>query len=79
MNKRRRTAIEKLICELEAWRDQIGEVAEEEQNAFDNLPESLQGSEQGELMEDNAYALQEAYDNIDNVIMDLNNMLENNY
>ena len=43
----------------------IEEVKEEEQEAFDNMPESLQGSERGEEMEGFIGDLENAADDLD--------------
>ena len=60
MNAKRRNAIESVVNELiekfeeikaEAI-DQLSEIRDEEQEAFDNLPEALQDSERGENMQD---------------------------
>jgi hypothetical protein len=48
------------MCELEEIRDQ-------EQSAFDNIPESLQEGEKGE-------AIQNAIDNLENAISDLESL-----
>lgn len=45
MNKARRAIVEKIIGQLE-------EVQEEEQEAYDNLPENFQDGEKGESMLD---------------------------
>ena len=45
----------------------IEEVKEEEQEAFDNMPESLQGSERGEEMEGYIGDLENAADDLDNI------------
>ena len=42
----------------------ISEVAEQEREAFDNLPESIQDSEKGETIYDNAEALDEILDSL---------------
>lgn len=44
MNKERRKAIKKAILKIE---DLVQEIYSEEQEAFDNMPESLQESENG--------------------------------
>ena len=60
MNTKRRNAINLIINDLidkfeeikaEAI-DQLSEIRDEEQEAYDNLPESLQDSERGENMQD---------------------------
>ena len=45
----------------------IEEVKEEEQEAFDNMPESLQGSERGEQMESYIGDLENAADDLDSI------------
>lgn len=65
MNSIRRTAIKKATegfkGKLEAlcaeYADKIKDIADEEREAFDNLPESLQYSEKGRRMEECADAL----------------------
>lgn len=45
MNKQRRKKVEYAIANLEKAYDILGNVAQEEEEAFDNLPPSLQDSE----------------------------------
>lgn len=52
MNNKRRNRIYQLIAEIEAVRTAIEEIKDEEQESFDNLPESIQYSERGERMEE---------------------------
>lgn len=65
MNKARRKSIEELqeriselMCEVESIRD-------EEQEAFDNIPESLQYSAGGERMEGYISTLDDAYSSLE--------------
>ena len=51
MNKERRQKIGKIIERLEDIAAELEAIAEEERDAFDNLPESIQYSERGEAME----------------------------
>jgi hypothetical protein len=53
MNKARFARLSKLIEELSAIRD-------EEQDAFDNLPENFQGGSQGETMQEGIDVMDEA-------------------
>ena len=53
MNQQRRERLRKARDEIEAIKD-------EEQEAYDNLPESLQDGEQGEKMDENIGDLDEA-------------------
>ena len=60
MNKTRRKEIEKAIGALEEIKENIEGLQEEEQEAFDNMPEGLQDSERGEAVQENADQLDEA-------------------
>lgn len=51
MNKARRKELEKAKDLLEQAQSIIEAVQEEEQEAFDNMPEGLQSSERGEQMQ----------------------------
>lgn len=75
MNAKRRNAIDSVINELiekfeeiksEAI-DQLSEIRDEEQEAYDNLPEAFQDSERGENMQD-------CIDALDSFISDLEDM-----
>ncbi len=41
MNRERRKRIKEIIYQLEILKDELGEVAEDEQNYFDSIPENL--------------------------------------
>ena len=60
MNKARRTRIDELSVKLEDTRAEIEMLHDEEQEAFDNLPEGIRESERGELMESAVASLEEA-------------------
>lgn len=60
MNKDRRKRIAEIHAKMTELRDMLEEILEEEQEAFDNMPESLQSSERGENMETVIYNLEEA-------------------
>lgn len=64
MNKQRRKILGELASQLAAIREAIEAVRDEEQEAFDNLPEGLQQGERGEAMES-------AIDTLENVATDL--------
>ena len=70
MNMQRRKAIAIIRGELETLNDRIRELMEEEQEAFDNMPESLQESERGQ-------ALQSAIDSLGYAADELEAALEN--
>ena len=64
MNKARRKALERIMSELDDIQWQIEHIRREEQDAFDNLPESIQSSERREEMEGYAYNLEEIYEGL---------------
>lgn len=72
MNKDRRKEISELVSELEGlgekiegFRDTSETIQADEQEYFDNMPESFQGGEKGEAAQAAADKLQEAYDALD--------------
>jgi len=76
MNKQRRKSITDILVQVEELKSQIESLLDEEQESFDNMPESLQGSERGEACETAINALQEAVDSADCVIGALNEAME---
>ena len=65
MNKQRRKAIGDIYDKLIDIQSDLECIRDEEQEAFDNLPESIQYSERGERMEEYISSLEEALDYID--------------
>lgn len=68
MNNTRRNAIKKLIADAEYIKDRLDSILEDEQDALDNMPESLQDTERYERMEEAVSNLEYALDGIDDVI-----------
>lgn len=68
MNKERRDRLNDALLALETAKGTIEQITQEEQDAFDNLPEGLQRSDRGEAMEEAIQALEEATNDIDNAI-----------
>ena len=68
MNNIRRKALKEALDYIEKARLIVEEIAVDEQDSFDNLPEGLQMSERGEQMELNASNLDEANDILGEVI-----------
>ena len=69
MNKQRRKRIDELTDMIQDIQSSLDELREEEQEAYDNLPEGIQDSERGdamcdaiEAMENADSSLQDAYD-----------------
>lgn len=59
MNKLRRKELNRAMTMIAEARAIIEAMAEEEQEAFDNMPEGLQVSELGEKIEENASRLED--------------------
>lgn len=70
MNAKRRKELEKVIELIEDAKNKLEALKDEEQEAFDNMPESLQYSEKGERME-------EIISNLDDSLSDLESTIEN--
>ena len=60
MNKARRKRIEDAQAKLEELKQEIDAILSEEQEAFDNMPESLQDGDRGEAMQEAIDALESA-------------------
>lgn len=60
MNKARREALSKVLDKLNEIGLDISQIRDEEQEAFDNMPENLQDSEKGKTMEENVDVLDSA-------------------
>jgi hypothetical protein len=71
MNAERRKAIAQISSDLENLRSRIDEIKEEEEEAYENLPDGLRDSEKGEAMQEAIFALEEASSSIDSVVNDL--------
>lgn len=74
MNKDRRERIRKLIAELENINSEISDILSEEQDAFDNMPESLQEGERGDKAQEAISNLEAA--SLDDVISSLESATE---
>lgn len=76
MNNLRRKMLRNVVGTLEEARDGVVGVLDEEQEAYDNLPEGLQASERGEAMSENVDILDEVVEEIDEVIEKINEICE---
>lgn len=65
MNRDRRKRLMQLSEKLSEVRTSLESILEEEENAFDNLPESIQESEKGERMQEYIENIGEAISNIE--------------
>jgi hypothetical protein len=75
MNKGRRKAIELISLQAEELKGQIECLRDEEQDYFDNMPESLQSSQKGEDCEMHISFMDVAIDSLDEVITNLNDCI----
>ena len=82
MNKQRREKISKLKirfqstkAELKQLSSELFSILNEEQDAFDNMPEGLQSSYRGMCSEDAIDSLEETSDKLDEVIELLGNIV----
>jgi len=67
MNKERRKEIRRITEEIESLEMELQNVADEEQEAFDNLPENFQEGERGDKMTECIDALEEAISDLGTV------------
>ena len=76
MNKARRKQLEEIVNNLDEQKSAIESVCEEEQEAFDNLPESIQYSERGETMESYISEMEDALSNLEDIISSLQEIID---
>ena len=68
MNAQRRKAISKLIEQIEGIQQDIEMYKDEEEECYYNLPDAIQESERGEVMQDAISQLEDAYNSLDDVM-----------
>lgn len=76
MNANRRARIAKVVASLEALRSEIEELATDERDAFENMPESLQDSDRGQQSSAAADALESADSDVQSIIDSLTEITE---
>lgn len=72
MNKQRRKEIEAVKDRILECIDELESIRDDEQDAYDNLPESFQEGERGEQMQEYIYLIEAALDSLE----DANSSLE---
>lgn len=65
MNRARRKMLSDALDLISQAKVILDEVKDEEQEAFDNLPENFQYGERGEQMEEYISDIEEAFDNLE--------------
>ena len=68
MNNERRNKIKKIMSMLQDAKTELGIVFDEEQDAYDNLPENLQCTMRASNIEDAISDISDAMDTIDEVL-----------
>lgn len=76
MNKSRRKELGEIIDKLIEIKERLEIIAEEERDAYDNLPENLLYSERGEAMSENADDIERASDDVEDIIDNINEIIE---
>lgn len=83
MNATQRNEIKKLIRNAEALRNQledimlaVRDIAEQEQEKLDNMPESLQSSERAERMQETKDELEYGCDQFESALNDIQDSLD---
>lgn len=72
MNAQRRKEIQAVLNELADLRSRVDTLHDEEQEAFDNMPEGLQASDRGQASEAAVSALDDALSAFDEIETSLN-------
>ena len=76
MNKIRRQQLTEIQAELEALKERIECLQQEEQDYFDNMPESLQGGEKGDKAQEHIDAIEYCANTLDDVISGITEIVE---
>ena len=76
MNNDRRKRLNEVKERITAILCTIEEIRDEEEAAYENLPESLQESERGEKMYEAVEGLQDLYDNPESAADDIESIIE---
>ena len=74
MNKERRKTIEGILADLRLAVADVAGLQEDEQESFDNMPESLQSSDRGQASEEAIDYLSNAQSGIEDAIENLENI-----
>lgn len=76
MNNARRKKLQKIYDQLEKLKLEFDFVIEKEQEAFENIPENLQDTEQYDTMESGVESLEDVQNSFDTFIMEFSELLE---
>jgi len=76
MNKQRRAELDKIVLKLEEAKADIETIRDEEQEAYDNMPENLQMSDRGDAAQGRVDALDYAVDAFYEITDNINTAME---
>jgi hypothetical protein len=76
MNEQRRRELRSVIHDLSVLSEQLNHEAGGEDEAYDNMPESLQYTEKAQTLKDNAETLYRLEDTIDGVIEEIEKIID---
>lgn len=76
MNRQRRLWLQTTIEAIENAKIELESIRDEEQECFDNLPESIQYGERGDAMQENIDDIDSEISNLEDVISNLNDIVE---
>lgn len=76
MNKDRRKRLQEVRDALEGQLATLEEIRDEEQESYDNYPESLQESERGQALYQNVESLESAYNDLESLMEGIQEVLE---
>lgn len=74
MNKARREQVKKVVDYIESAYIMLDEIKDDEEDAFNNLPDGIAESERGEMMEQNVDTMDECINNLWDIVDALNAM-----
>lgn len=76
MNAERRKQLSGIVDKLDEVREELEAVKEDEETAFENMPESLQSSERGEAMQSAIDVLTDASETLEYALNELQGLVE---
>lgn len=76
MNRSRRKQLENAMALIDEAKTIIEACRDEEQEAYDNMPEGIQESEKGEIMEEYIYQMEDAMDSAESISDVLTEIIE---
>jgi flagellar biosynthesis chaperone FliJ len=76
MNKLRRKQLDEIIAKIQDISEELESVMNDEEEYRDNMPENLQGSEKYEMADSACGSMQEAIDQLDEAITNIESSQE---